>query len=106
MLFSASAAPAAWSASLQQSLPPFTQLRDNITSRPAKSARSPETLRCASNIRGAQSSIPPSNPYAIRGPIRWNKFWWRDETDPYCVGALVELAFDDRGWRIFVGCSH
>src|SRR5579859_109572 len=66
---SASAAPAVSFPSPPQTLPPFSQLRDNIMSVQKSSAKSPVTPRSASNCRGTQPSIPLSMTCAMSGPI-------------------------------------
>src|SRR5260370_40329791 len=99
--YSVKAARGAWSASHRQSLPRFKELRDNTGSRPAKSARLPRTLRCASNTRGAQSSLPQSKICAIFGAIHWNACCNRNEATT--AEMTQKLAYADDHFHDYCG---
>src|SRR5258708_22218406 len=64
-----------------QTLPPFSQLRDNIMWARANSAKSLGTARSASNLKGTQPSIPPSMSCAMSGPILSNARWSHDDAE-------------------------
>src|SRR5258707_14875868 len=99
--YSAKAGRGAWSGWHRQSLPRCKELRDNTASRPAKSARLPRTLRCASNTRGAQLSLPQSKICAIFGPIHWNARCNRN--DATTAEMTEKLAYADDHFHDYCG---